>query len=248
MDILVKKEKVVYIGRTYDIRGRDLDHRNPKLEDSVFLGFSNIKEEIPEMTIIEKDLKLLESREREIYFIEYYKNKGYRLLNKNKGGGLGNIYLTSDLEKIKEDCKKVALTCNTLNEFRFNHRVEYSRSVTNGWLKEFYWLKRSKKIPWTLETARKELDKYSSLFDVRKNDISLYSWFRKNDSDYLNLKFSIKPNKRRPNWTLETAREEANKYNSRSELEKADNPLYQWLIRNDRDYLDFKFPSKRKIK
>ena len=44
------------------------------------------------MIIIEKELTIEDGKKREQFWIDYYRNNGYNILNKQKGGGIGHRY------------------------------------------------------------------------------------------------------------------------------------------------------------
>lgn len=235
-----KKEKVVYIGRTFSNQ-RDKDHRSSRINDSVYKGFKELNEEIPEWQILENNLKLLESAEKEIQYIKYYKEKGYRLLNKNKGGSIGNVYLQT-LPEVKEYCKQVALSCKTQHEFFANHKKEWKKAQRNGWLKEYTWLKSNS----DLNTPTKE-----EVIEVAKSCKNLYEFSRKHNHEYyyalkwgiINELFSNKLHNGPKNRTLESAKIELDNYKSRKEVSRTNASLFNWFKKNDPAYLDQKFPK-----
>lgn len=232
-----RKEKIVYIGRTFS-KSRDWDHRSERIGDSVFMGFKALGEPIPEWTILEDNLKLVESGEREKYWIEHYKNLGYKLLNKVSGGGLGNITAVT-LQEQKEYCKNIALQCSTAHEFFAYHKKEWKKAQRNGWLKEYTWLTSTSDLN---TPSREEVERVAK---TCKN-IFEFSQYHKHEYYYAkkwgitNELFPDKLHTGKKEWTKETAREELEKYKTRSEVIGIS--LWKWFLKNDLEYFNLKFP------
>lgn len=92
-----KETNSVYVGRTICPVDRDWEHRTDKKygKDNTDTVFRYSKEngfEIPKMEIIEDNLSVIEGQEREGYWVDYYRERGYNILNKMKTGkGSGSI-------------------------------------------------------------------------------------------------------------------------------------------------------------
>lgn len=92
-----KESNSVYVGRTIRPVDRDLEHRRYKKygkenTDTVFRYSKENGFEIPKMEIIEDNLSVIEGQEREGYWVEYYREKGYNIINRMKvGKGSGSI-------------------------------------------------------------------------------------------------------------------------------------------------------------
>lgn len=76
----------VYVGLTMNLEKR---HKGHCRLGSVFNFCQDKGVDIPKPIIIESDLTLEESKSRECYWIDYYRELGYNLLNKHKGGSIG---------------------------------------------------------------------------------------------------------------------------------------------------------------
>ena len=113
----------VYVGRTVNPKGRHYAHKHRETE-STYRFSSEHHVEHPKMIIIENDLTVEEGVEREKYWInEYRENSPYDVLNKSKGGGVGNtISVLTDEEREKK--KK---------EWYASHKEDMLR-----WAREFY--------------------------------------------------------------------------------------------------------------
>lgn len=83
------KHNAVYIGLTINL---ELRHKNGHCSSGSVFDFckqNNIK--IPKPKVIQDKLSLHEASKMEKYYIEHYKDKGFELINKAKGGSLGSL-------------------------------------------------------------------------------------------------------------------------------------------------------------
>jgi hypothetical protein len=100
-----ENKPIAYVGRTLDYSRRNYDHQNLK-EDSVYKYFNSLGRDVPEMLILKTNLTLSESRYFEDYYLHFYKNNGYYMINSGVtginsssiGGGMriwnyGNTYI-----------------------------------------------------------------------------------------------------------------------------------------------------------
>lgn len=81
-------ENAIYIGRTIYPELRDKQHKTRE-NDTVYKFSKENNIEIPKMEILEEGLTVLKGAKRENYWAEYYKNKGFTLINKQPCGSLG---------------------------------------------------------------------------------------------------------------------------------------------------------------
>ena len=89
----------VYVGRTVNPKSRHYQHRHICTEPTYkFSAEHNV--EHPKMIIVESGLTVVEGVEREEYWInEYRKNSPYDVLNKLKGGQVGNLSKLTEEER-----------------------------------------------------------------------------------------------------------------------------------------------------
>lgn len=157
-----------YIGMTLMRRKnkRDYEHRNARYIDkngnehqtidSVFNFSTENSCQIPKMKILEENLTIAEGRDREGYWVSYYKDNGWVIINKAKTGP--NSSSLGALGKGKwtyDACKDVALSCASLSEFKRLNGAAYEASRLNGWLKDYSWfVNTSELISTTLKNVR----------------------------------------------------------------------------------------------
>lgn len=191
--------KVVYIGRTNNIRRRHSQHNRLsykyKTYDVVKRYFMSIGvlDELPDPTIIETGLTLVESQEKEEYYINQYRSKGWQILNTAKTGA--NVSSTGSfvIKWTYENCKEIALSCKTRKEFEKKNTSAYNVSKENGWIDE--WLPISSRYhaaeyTWTKEMCDEIARKYTSFTEFSKKEPKAYSAARRNgwlkEFDWLN--------------------------------------------------------------
>lgn len=128
-----KSYNKAYIGLTNNIIRRDRQHLWSKDENMrLFCKEKNIS--LPKYKILEEKLKSLEAQKQENYWINFYKNNNWCLLNKSKGGALGG-------NTIKWNKKKLQLIANkykTRRDFQLNDSSAYACSTRLKLLNELF--------------------------------------------------------------------------------------------------------------
>ena len=178
LDIVYKyyfvNENAIYVGRTIYKGLRDRQHRTVG-NDSVYRFAKEHNIEIPEMQIIESNLTVLEGAKREIYWEEYYRNNGYKIINKQPCGSIGSM---AKGKWSKRKCIEESKKYKSRTEFFNNSNSAYQKSLKEGWLDEMTWLSNSRKYPrgyWTIkENVLNEAKKYKTKKEFEKNNISAY--------------------------------------------------------------------------
>jgi hypothetical protein len=120
-----------------------------------------------------------------------------------------------------ELCKEEALKYTTKTQWRKNCKVSYVVSQQNGWFEEcvVHMKKRNKSIKWTLEQCKQDALKYTTRTEWQKNSVAganaayRNGWFEECVKHMENKK-STKPSNY---WTLERCKQDALKYNSKTE-------------------------------
>jgi hypothetical protein len=131
------------------------------------------------------------------------------------------------MKHTKEHCEKAARQCSTLQEFYQKFKKEAYASYRYGYMKDFTWLKKIKKLYWDHDRCLEEAKKYNTLKDFRYKSYPAYQnackykWL----DEYTWLHRAIlKPNHN--HWTYQKAYDEAKKYTSRKELLACCRKLY----------------------
>ena len=133
----------IYIGRTL-ITQQKTRHNNHTTneEDTVFRYAKENGLEVPQMEIIEENLTVKEGLEREDYWVNYYKERGYNVLNIAKTGiGSGSLGGINFGKWTKEKVFEKAKEYNSKTDFKKGCLYVFNIAYNNGWLKEMPWLK-----------------------------------------------------------------------------------------------------------
>lgn len=175
--------KVAYIGRTIDIRQRHHQHNKLlhkyKKYDVVkryFMSIGYLKK-LPDPVILETDLTLVESQEKEGFYVKEYKANGWHILNTGKTGA--NVSSTGSyiIKWTYEHCKEIALSCKTRQEFKKLNASAYLVATKNKWIDE--WLPISSTYhkadhSWTKEMCYDIATKYTSLNEFSAKESKAY--------------------------------------------------------------------------
>lgn len=245
-----EKFNAVYIGRTLMRRKekRDYEHRHGIYTDkkgnthwsydSVFSFSIDNKCAIPTMIVLEQDLTIAEGREREDYWRNNYQNNGWAIINKAKTGVNSGSLGSLDRGKWNyESCKKVALGCSSLSEFKRINGAAYASSRINGWLKDYTWFvstselasnsAKSKDRIWTYEKCYELALSCKTISEFRGKSSRAYAASRQygwlEDYTWFVSGFTlITPLK----WTEDVCREIAITCNTKAEFKRKNSSAY----------------------
>ncbi len=166
-----------------------------------------------------------EAIKEEINTIEIYKNNGWTLLNKVKGGSLGGKIV----KWTKEKCIEEALKYKSKSEFRKLSHSCYKISLRKGWIDEITKHMCIYKMPkgyWTKEKCIEEALRYKSKSEFIKGSYNCYKIASKNKwLDEITIHMSSR--KKKTKWTKEMCIEEALRYKSKSEFIKGSYNCYK---------------------
>ena len=170
------EDNSVYVGITSREKQRIRSHLKDKTS-SVFnhissTGLKPTRKLLFELTNSE-DASILEG-----WWINYYKERGWNILNIAKPGSLGGTIIKWTKEKCRED----ALKYKTRSEFKMNS-LAYDRAWKNNWLDEICSHMKSPIKPmryWTKEKCKEESLKYLTKNQFQHNSSSAYNVSFKN--------------------------------------------------------------------
>lgn len=167
-------DNVAYVGRTLikEQSNRHCAHQQTDV-DSVCRYLKKTGLKIPDMKILESELTLSEGQERESYWVEWYKNNGWTMLNRAKTGSLGGL---NNTKWTNQKLKDVATKYSTFYEFRTKESAAYAVAANRGIIDEFSWLVRDKKPNkyWTRERCYEEAKNYQSRIELYKGNAYVY--------------------------------------------------------------------------
>ena len=169
------KDKFAYIGLTCDVNRRKKEHLENK--DGLIYNHINKTGEIPILILLTEYIELEKSIKLEKYYMNFYKNNGFKLLNKYKGGGIGKVS-----KKIPDyySCKLESKKYKSRTEFHDKNHILYNFSKSNIWLDEFYGPIISRKIKPTYEECLLESKKYKSKSEFSRKSRTIYNFSSKN--------------------------------------------------------------------
>jgi len=131
---------------------------------------------------------------------------------------------------IYDKCQEEALKYKTKSEFRKNSKSSYDISYNNGWLNDIcYHMIRPKphNYKWTYDKCKEEALKYKTRKEMEIKSSSAYTIINKNNWSndlFLHMKLQCKPN---GYWTYKKCKEEALKYQTRSEFQNKSISAYE---------------------
>lgn len=191
-----------YIGLTNNILRRDREHLfNFKTSLNKYCKENNIP--IPNYKILEKNLNPIEAINKEKYWIDLYKDNGWKLFNIAKPGSLGG----NDIVWTKDKLYKLVKQFNTRNEFKKKASGAYSAAVKYKILDDLFkdhinkGLKYKERRFLSFDELQKEANKYLTRMDFQKNDPGSYTKARLNNildklfKNHPNQGFKINKNK-----------------------------------------------------
>ena len=154
-----KENKAIYIGRTNDSKRREDEHRQKKDNLTKYANKNNLP--IPPIEIIEDKLTLEESLIKEDFWKNYYKKKGYNILNIAKTGiGSGSIGRIGWGKWYRKSVFEEARKYQTRNEFKKGCKSAYYVAIRKGWLDEMDWFVNGRKP--NEETRRKMSESHTN--------------------------------------------------------------------------------------
>ena len=241
----------IYIGRTIRPRRRDREHIFNTKNDTVARFAFEHNCPVPPMIILEDGLSLKKGQEREDYWINYYKEQGYIILNSARTGvGIGSLGTIGGTKWTKGKCYKEAQKYTYRKEFQRGSVGAYTHALKMGWIKDYIWFNRPQNWnqKWDNNTCYEEALKYHTTGDFKLNSPRAYEVSRKKGwiKDYVWLENTVRCISKK--WTYEVCLELAKKFKTREEFKKSYRTAcqvarvngwfkeYTWLEKNnDRD-------------
>ena len=183
---------------------------------------------------MENCLSLEQGQEREDYWVNYYRDHGYYVLNKAKTGiGVGALGNIEGVKWTKKKCYEEAKLYSYRKEFQRGSVGAYTQALKRGWLKDYTWFERPRNWnqKWDRDSCYEEALKYNKLSQFEEISPGAYRAAKKNGwlGDYTWIKITAKP---AGYWTYETCYEEAKRYRSRGEFKKNARTAYRTALKN----------------
>ena len=200
----------IYIGRTIRPRRRDREHIFNTKNDTVARFAFEHNCPVPPMIILEDGLSLKKGQEREDYWINYYKEQGYIILNSARTGvGIGSLGTIGGTKWTKGKCYKEAQKYTYRKEFQRGSVGAYTHALKMGWIKDYIWFNRPQNWnqKWDNNTCYEEALKYHTTGDFKLNSPRAYEVSRKKGwiKDYVWLENTVRCISKK--WTYEVCLE-----------------------------------------
>ena len=223
-------DKSVYVGLTYDPIAREGAHKaNAKSAVNKHALSTGLK---PTMKHLTDYVFMDEAAKKEKEFVEDYKNKGWKILNRAKAGALGSDILKWTFEKVAEEAKKY----DTRTAFERGNGSAYGAARVRGWLddvtKHMKLIKPSKYTPDEMRSIALEFDK---LIDFREKKDGVYQAAKKQGDNFFNdiTRHMSKGPKKGSIWDdFEKVKNEALKYTNGHDFRKYSSGAYKSAFRN----------------
>lgn len=141
---LINETHSCYVGRTSSLKRRHIQHKfgwvNSKHEKCVDNLYKHCEEnniEMPTPIVLEENLNAIESQEREEYWLNFYKDDGWTILNKGAvGKNRGSLGAT--LKWTYEKCKEEATKYQSREDFKKHNQSAHNAARREGWIEEFF--------------------------------------------------------------------------------------------------------------
>ena len=218
----------VYVGRTLISRKKDRDREHLYVRNDAVAKYA-LKHgiEVPLPKYLEDCLTIKEGAEKEKMWIKKYKENGWHVLNRMKGGSIGSLGKGRWNYKT---CMAEAKKYKTLKEFLDNSNGAYQKALKNKWIFEYVWLEdniRHRREYYTYEKCKELALKYTSTSEFGKEQYGAYNVAKDNNwlNDFTWLERQFK-------WTDKTLLEEAKKYKTRSEFAKEKPGAYEYAVKH----------------
>lgn len=220
-------DNFAYVGLTFNIETRCQQHskRGPVYKHILS---NNIIQTFKQLTDY---INIEDAKNEESNYINFYKERGFKLLNKQKAGACGG----GVRKWTKEKCENEALKYKNIKEYKDNS-LSYRAAVRNKWLDEICKHMNRNKNPynyWTKDNCMKASIKIKSKKEFSNKFPGAYSACIKNKwLDEICSHMTNREVKPKGYWSKERCIEEALKYNTLKELKKNSLSCYQILLRN----------------
>ena len=151
----------VYIGLTYNLDTRHTDRilrsGDTMTKHILKTSLTPIRKQLTDYIFVEKAILMEE------FYVQKYKNSGWKILNKHKTGGIG----AGSLFWTKEKCIEAAKKCETRTKFSKKYRGAQSSSLKHGWMNEIHVIIKSNKGP-KIKYTKKICREKANLCKTRK--------------------------------------------------------------------------------
>ena len=205
----------VYVGRTLIKRKKDRDREHLYVRNDAVVKFAiKHKVEVPSPKYLEDKLTIQEGVEKECWWVDKYKEMGWNVLNRAKGGSIGGLG-KGKTRYTYDICYEVAKGCSYRSELKYKYPQAYRIAFKNGWINDYIWFKdgvivrADKRRKYDYQTCYEEAKKYNTITEFENGNKGACRAARANgwmkDYTWFTLLWQEK-------WNKKTCYEEAKKY------------------------------------
>ena len=228
-----KEYNTVYVGRTLMKRVRERNYEHLFTEaDAVAMFAKEHRIPLPAMKILEENLTLKEGTEKEGYYLQCYKDKGWNTLNRAKTGSIGKI---AKDKWTKTACYQEALKYHSRGEFAECNGSAYEAARRNGWLDDYVWFEVQQKPAGYWE----DYDKCYKAASVCRTKTEFIQQFNRayvvaKQNDWLKsfTWFNTKRAAHNKKWYHDSVIEEAKKYKTKTDFARDSHGAYKVAVKN----------------
>ena len=175
-----------YVGLTNWIEHRDYQHRWGKRYSSVYEYSVNNNIEIPPVKILEENVNSNNAGNTENKWINFYRNNGWKIINKVKGGALG---ATNGKKYTKDIILEETKQYKNQEDLYNNNRPLYNamrkfRLVKECFPKTKFKPKTKEQYKYTENFLNEIVRKYPKKSDLRKKEYRVYHWLYEHNRLY----------------------------------------------------------------
>lgn len=180
------QDKSAYVGLTNWIEHRDYQHRWGKRYSSVYEYSVNNNIEIPPVKILEENVNSNNAGNMENKWINFYRNNGWKIINKVKGGALG---ATNGKKYTKDIILEETKQYKNQEDLYNNNRPLYNamrkfRLVKECFPKTKFKPKTKEQYEYTENFLNEIVRKYPKKSDLRKKEYRVYHWLYEHNRLY----------------------------------------------------------------
>lgn len=171
---LFEEQHSAYVGRVV-MKGQKRRHYQHlrTCTDAVYLHMKEYGIDDSQMIILEDKLTVNEGREKEAFWIEYFREAGWNMLNRAQAGSIGGLSVLSPIWTY-ETCMEEAKKYKSRSEFNNNCGGAYNIARINHWLDDYVWFEIKWGKKWDEESCYNEAKKYQYKIDFMTKAIGAH--------------------------------------------------------------------------
>ena len=233
-------DKHAYVGLTCDLNRREYEHMGKSKNSSVKEHIEKTNNPFVFKVITDKPLNVIEVGKLENHLMDTYKQNGWTLLNKMRGGGIGGYTTKWSVSRIKAKAK----LCKTRSEFNKKYPGGYDAARKQGILYTIFPQPKKESKPrgfYTYEVCGELSKPFTKRHHFCKAYPAAYKIIKEMGWDELLSHMEYGYGHFNKKWDYKTCKEEASKYKTRTAFSDGNQSAYKVSQKNG--WLDEFFPK-----